>query len=504
MSGHDLAALAAAFDLTDSDIEAAAERIASQVNRMASLWRAAGTPELQARQSLRRVAKRHHVAMPTKGGFVQLVNRLGDPAWWRRSLRKRFRTVEHQAIARGAVHGKASPYVSHKGLRWHEANRRRQADLLASLEVLNVNTGEAIPLDQVIEASQANPANRRRAMMVQLKGIDATAAAKGHTAMMLTITAPSRMHARHHNGRANDRHDGSSPRQVKDYLHGVWKRAMRSLQHQGLKVYGLRAVEPHHDACPHFHVLVYCEPTQKAAILSTLRRYALEDSPDEPGATKHRFDVVPIDPAKGGALAYVAKYVSKSIDGEGLGTDTESDTSGADTARRVVAWARLWGIRQFQFFGVPPITPARELYRHNGEGLGSEGLSEAHLACKTNDYAAYLTACELHGIGFAVLYIERPSTRYAEEQTRAIHGLCAHAADLAQPLELKTRTETWCVQPRKVRTDDGLCLSWTRFNNCAQSNKSTTYEGLTASVGNARGHPRSDGRRRRPPAPPVP
>jgi hypothetical protein len=38
MSPADLAALAAAVDLTDSDIEAAAEKIAGQVQRMARLW----------------------------------------------------------------------------------------------------------------------------------------------------------------------------------------------------------------------------------------------------------------------------------------------------------------------------------------------------------------------------------------------------------------------------------------------------------------------------------
>ena len=221
-------------------------------------------------------------------------------------------------------------------------------------------------------------------------------------------------------------------------------------------------------------MLLFAAPGQSEAILRTLRTYALADSPNEPGADQRRFKVIPIDPAKGGAAHYVAKYVSKSIDGEGLGKGNESDTSGNDTARRVIAWARRWGIRQFQFFGLPPITPMRELYRHDGEGLGSAGLSEAHDACKANDHAAYLGACEAHAIGFDVRYIERPSTRYADELARAVRGLCASAADLSAPLELTTRTETWCIQPRQVRTEDGFCLPRTRFNNCAQSMESTT------------------------------
>ena len=475
MSHPDLSVLAAAFDLADSDIETAAEKIAGQVQRMAPLWKKQATPDAVALQYLTRKAKQHHVNLPDKAGFTQLLNRLSDPAWWRRALRKRLRVVEHHAILRGAVHKHASPYVSGKALKQCEADRRRLAAVLASLEVLNFGTGEVIALDEVIDRSQANPANRRMAMMVRIKGIEARSKTKGHAGLFLTITAPSRMHARHHTGQANEQHDGSSPRQVQAHLHGVWRRAMRALLRAGLTAYGMRAVEPHHDACPHWHVLPFAAPEQSDDILRTLRDHALADSPDEPGAAEHRFKVVKIDPAKGGAVAYVAKYVSKSIDGEGLGTDTESDTTGTDTARRVVAWARRWGIRQFQFFGLPPITPMRELYRHDGEGLGSAGLSAAHQACRANDHAAYLGAREAHGIGFAVRYDERPSTRYANELARAIRGLCASAADLSQPLELVTRTETWCIQQKPKQAADGaFCLPWTRFNNCAPSIESST------------------------------
>ena len=165
MSPADLATLAAAFDLTDGDIAAAAEVIAGQVQRMARRWKAQRTPEPVALKYLSGLAKRHHVELPQKDGFNQRLNRMGDPGWWRRALRKRLRTVEHHAIQRGAVHRKASPYVSAKNLRRFDADRRRLAALLQSLEALNTDTGEVIPLDKVIQASQANPAKRRAALM---------------------------------------------------------------------------------------------------------------------------------------------------------------------------------------------------------------------------------------------------------------------------------------------------------------------------------------------------
>ncbi|MFX4876292.1 hypothetical protein ABTB73_19155, partial [Acinetobacter baumannii] len=96
------------------------------------------------------------------------------------------------------------------------------------------------------------------------------------------------------------------------------------------------------------------------------------------------------------------------------------------------------GIRQFQFFGVPPITPTRELYRVDGDSLPGQALRDAHAAAKANDYAAWLDACEVHGLRFKVQYSERQSTRYAEETTRAIQGLRVHVEAQGQ-VELVTR-----------------------------------------------------------------
>ena len=81
MSADELAALVAAFDLTDSDIEDEAERIAGQVQRMAVLWHTQCTPEAVAIKYLRSKAIRHHVTMPAKAGFTQRLNRMGDAAW---------------------------------------------------------------------------------------------------------------------------------------------------------------------------------------------------------------------------------------------------------------------------------------------------------------------------------------------------------------------------------------------------------------------------------------
>jgi hypothetical protein len=245
--------------------------------------------------------------------------------------------------------------------------------------------------------------------------------------------------------------------------------------------------------------LVFTPSGQSDAFLRILRAYALADCPDEPGAAEHRFTVERIDSARGSAAGYVAKYVAKNIDGHGLSEDDETGEAGATAAQRIVAWARLWGIRQFQFFGLPPITPNRELYQYKGPGFASLALEQAHQASKARDYAGYLQVLEAHGLALRVDYEDRPSRRYPGELASAIRGLQACGGDLHELRVIVTRNERWAIQPRPARANTGATgAPWTRFNNCAPPVGSTTC---------ARGGHRDDegraihareGRRRRP------
>jgi hypothetical protein len=497
MFPHHLPRVAALFDIPEDELTEQASRAAGSVQRLADLWARHGTADATVLRSLRSIAKRHAVKMPDKAGLQQRVNRMADAGWWRRALRKRFQAVELHQIQAGAVHRHASPYVSAKALRRHERNAARLEQQMAGLEAVNQATGEAIHMPELIDASLSNPAHRRRALMARIKGIEASANAKGHAALFLTLTCPSCMHPRHFSGARNNRYDGTRPNLAQRYLRWVWSKAMRRAEHLGLTSYGLRVVEPHHDACPHWHMLVFTPADQAEAFVNNLRAYALAVDPDEPGAAEHRFTVERIDPAKGSAVGYVAKYVSKAIDGEGVDGDSETTGDGRSTARRQIAWARTWGIRQFQFFGVPPITPTRELYRVDGETLPGHALRELHSACKANDYAAWLATVEAHGLRFRVDYSEQPSTRYRDETSKAIQGLHIQGGDLPGALQLTTRCDTWRIQPR-AKAGAGSTWSegaspapetpWTRFNNSATLDfKGLFPDALPADVENFEG-----------------
>lgn len=69
--------------------------------------------------------------------------------------------------------------------------------------------------------------------------------------------------------------------------------------------------EPHHDSTPHWHLLIFVQPQQKQKLIDIFKAVALAEDGDEKGAKMHRLKIDPTDKAKGTAVGYITKYISK-------------------------------------------------------------------------------------------------------------------------------------------------------------------------------------------------
>ena len=308
---------------------------------------------------------------------AQAIARCTDPAWWRRNLRKTHgRVFEAAAIRLGFVSVRAGAYASDETVARRIGQVARNRAALESVTIKNEDGFECTLADAASKTT-SNKKIRRGELMLRLAGCEAIANELGHVGVFVTMTAPAKYHAViQKSGALNRKYNDSTPRQVQGYLQKTWARSRTDYGKFGIKPYGFRIAEPHHDGCVHWHALLFMPAAQVGWFCSLLEKHFLREDGDEPGAQEQRVQFEIIDSEKGSAAAYIAKYISKNIDDDSEAAHDEfTDENGeavkiempADGARkasqRVDAWAGVWGVRQFQPIGQPPVSVWRELRR---------------------------------------------------------------------------------------------------------------------------------------------
>ncbi|MCE0127873.1 replication endonuclease [Klebsiella variicola subsp. variicola] len=416
--------------------------------------------------------------------------------WWYRKLwQMRCEWREEQLRAVCLVNKKASPYVSFEAVIHKREQRRKSLEFFQSHELVNAD-GDTLDMEDVVNASSGNPAHRRNEMMACVKGLELIAEMRGDCAVFYTITCPSRFHATLNNGRPNPKWTSETVRQSSDYLVDTFAAFRKAMHKAGLRWYGVRVAEPHHDGTVHWHLLCFMRKKDRRTLTALLRKFAIREDRDELGNnTGPRFKSELINPRKGTPTSYIAKYISKNIDGRGLAKEISKETGKSlrDSAEHVSAWASLHRVQQFRFFGIPGRQAYRELRLLAGQAARAQGdkksgapvLENARLdavlaAADAGCFATYimkqggvLVPRKHHLIRTAYELNDEPGI-YGDHGIR-IYGIwspivegriCTHA--------MKWKMVRKAVDVQEATADQGARAPWTRGNNCPPVEK--TYQ----------------------------
>lgn len=161
-----------------------------------------------------------------------------------------------------------------------------------------------------------------QAMRERFASMAKEAEAQGLQCMMFTITLPNRFHPLRH-GLPNFGHRWETPRDGQLWLLKRWVKMRAVLQRVGERTHGLRLVEPHLDATPHWVVLMFMTDNSGMYQRSLVERYMGHGGGQ----------------VKSGTLCGAVTSIHRA--GELLDQYEENK-----------AWSEAWGIRLGSFFGL--------------------------------------------------------------------------------------------------------------------------------------------------------
>ncbi|MCK0948661.1 replication endonuclease [Enterobacter hormaechei subsp. steigerwaltii] len=445
--------------------------------------------------------------------------RMCSPDWWGRKIwRLRCDWRENQLRAVGAVHRKAHAYVSASSLVEWQEQRRKNREFFKSHELVDED-GNVSSLEDMINKSTSNPAIRRHELMARMAGVELVAQQRGDVGIFLTITCPSKYHSNVESGHHNGKWNYTTVAQAQRYLCRVWNRATAKLKREDLRPYGFRVAEPHHDGTPHWHALLFMPQAEVKATVAILRAYFIAEDRDELGRnTGARFKSKKMDPRKGSATAYIAKYISKNIDGHALAGELDDETGKPlnETAKYAMAWASLHRIRQFQPLGQPPVSVYRELRKLSNQLTNQRKIAntfkrgEAMLADPEMD-----AVCAAADVGCFATYILRQGgvliprenyvVRLAYQPADEMNAYCeipekvfgVWSPRLGESSRICTRLVKWTIRAKSkattgAKSGPGLGVdvlpsppgdAWSSVNNSTEDEKITDLppdvEGMT-------------------------
>ncbi|EIZ6339297.1 TPA: replication endonuclease [Salmonella enterica] len=432
------------------------------------------------------------------------ISRMISVRFWSRHFRtftRRWR--EHLYIAVGDVRRQRSVICSPQWVQHWLASRKRGREIMAETDLEDEETGETLPLLSAVDASVSNNEKRRAEMMTRVKGmeelaeLDNLAQDSDYIGLFFTWTAPRQYHAWLETGRRNRKWNGASPRETQHYFTRAFKNCSTALTRRGVDIFGMHITESHHDGTPHWHGILFVRREQEATLREVFEYYANAENcgcsctSHRPGTgkppTQSQLMIKPINKRQGSATAYITKHICRNIEGCAPGgRDKETGRHWTELARHSAAWASLWGIKQFQFIGGPPVSVWRELRKLSDQKKAdsvSPVFGELHRAAGGSDWAEYTRlqgglSTVRKNLTMRTWYQMADEPDECGQYTAIIKGVYLPGTDKAP---VATRTRNWKVKTPRQNAKPGFMKNhrkpaltpWTRINNCTMRRKQT-------------------------------
>lgn len=333
-----------------------------------------------------RTCDRLGVPVPTSRTEEGLFLRAQNAAYWRQHIAKEcIRYHEGQRRRNGLVKHGIAKYVSNRALTLMQEQNRELREFLETRCIAESDHGEVCTGAELVDKSTTTPYKRGIELMIRARGFQEYAELLNHPWTFITITTPSQFHAFYKDtGKPVKSFNGMRPDEIhQHYFKPNWERCRSKLNRLGVRFYGFRVCEPHHDGTPHWHLLIWCESETHLELLKQAIVEAFApDAPDD----ERRIKFEDHDPEKGGAADYIGKYVGKNISGEAIDESEKSDVA------RAQAWARVWGMHQFDQLGGPPVGVYRDLRKVRDRKVVPQSMLAAWEAANASDWCGFIQA----------------------------------------------------------------------------------------------------------------
>lgn len=321
-------------------------------------------------------------------------SRCCSAAFWRRALCTRIARAKEQVFLRlGMVGTGLEKYASDLSIDARERQLRNQQKWMNNTYLVPIKSEDAaeasldqkkIPLINVIQSPEARFAK----LYSFVKAMEILGEESKLNSAMVTITLEPEWHPNPSHGRK--KWNGKSPREAHQSFCKRWQAIVRDLHRRNIRLSGLRVVEPHGDACPHYHIWLLYRPEHESQVMLAIMQYfpnrlkfataarlstgkvahrqvvyknreALVARSPKVCSFKARAQVVfsKINPAVSKGASYAAKYLMMTLpvnfekgEKKVLEKNGENNSSKGSSLTRVDSYRSVWGISRGQLFGV--------------------------------------------------------------------------------------------------------------------------------------------------------